>query len=81
MPDVVVVVDGVVVGPPRVAQRADRLGRTLAGLDLSIDAILTSPKARASETADIVAGHLGMAVENWPPDNIEDLAKKYEDQI
>jgi DNA-directed RNA polymerase subunit alpha len=24
--------------------------------------------------------HLGMAVENWPPDNIEDLAKKYEDQ-
>jgi DNA-directed RNA polymerase subunit alpha len=25
--------------------------------------------------------HLGMAVENWPPDNIEDLAKKYEDQI
>jgi DNA-directed RNA polymerase subunit alpha len=25
--------------------------------------------------------HLGMAVENWPPDNIEELAKKYEDQI
>ena len=25
--------------------------------------------------------HLGMAVENWPPDNIEDLAKKYEDQF
>ncbi|MDX2236606.1 MAG: DNA-directed RNA polymerase subunit alpha [Hyphomonadaceae bacterium] len=25
--------------------------------------------------------HLGMAVENWPPDNIEDLAKKYEDQM
>jgi len=25
--------------------------------------------------------HLGMAVENWPPENIEDLAKKYEDQI
>jgi DNA-directed RNA polymerase subunit alpha len=25
--------------------------------------------------------HLGMAVENWPPDNTEDLAKKYEDQI
>ncbi|MBI1249865.1 MAG: DNA-directed RNA polymerase subunit alpha [Alphaproteobacteria bacterium] len=25
--------------------------------------------------------HLGMAVENWPPDNIEDLAKKFEDQM
>jgi DNA-directed RNA polymerase subunit alpha len=25
--------------------------------------------------------HLGMDVPNWPPDNIEDLAKKFEDQI
>jgi DNA-directed RNA polymerase subunit alpha len=25
--------------------------------------------------------HLGMAVDGWPPDNIEDLAKKYEDKI
>jgi DNA-directed RNA polymerase subunit alpha len=25
--------------------------------------------------------HLGMAVENWPPENIEELAKKYEDSI
>jgi DNA-directed RNA polymerase subunit alpha len=25
--------------------------------------------------------HLGMDVANWPPENIEDLAKKYEDQI
>ncbi len=25
--------------------------------------------------------HLGMPVENWPPENIEDLAKKYEDAI
>jgi DNA-directed RNA polymerase subunit alpha len=24
--------------------------------------------------------HLGMEVTNWPPDNIEDLAKRYEDQ-
>ena len=24
--------------------------------------------------------HLGMEVPNWPPDNIEDLAKKFEDQ-
>jgi DNA-directed RNA polymerase subunit alpha len=25
--------------------------------------------------------HLGMEVEDWPPDNIEDLAKKFEDQF
>ncbi|NWG54473.1 MAG: DNA-directed RNA polymerase subunit alpha [Hydrogenophilaceae bacterium] len=25
--------------------------------------------------------HLGMTVENWPPENIEELAKKYEEQI
>ncbi|MFZ4068879.1 MAG: DNA-directed RNA polymerase subunit alpha C-terminal domain-containing protein, partial [Caulobacterales bacterium] len=25
--------------------------------------------------------HLGMSVENWPPENIEDLAKKYEDSV
>jgi DNA-directed RNA polymerase subunit alpha len=25
--------------------------------------------------------HLGMEVDGWPPDNIEDLAKKYEDKI
>ena len=25
--------------------------------------------------------HLGMDVEDWPPDNIEDLAKKLEDQF
>jgi len=25
--------------------------------------------------------HLGMEVPNWPPDNIEDLAKRYEDQF
>jgi DNA-directed RNA polymerase subunit alpha len=24
--------------------------------------------------------HLGMEVPNWPPDNIEDLAKRFEDQ-
>ncbi len=37
-----------------------------------------------NEIKEVLAGmglHLGMAVENWPPDNIEDLAKKYEDQI
>jgi DNA-directed RNA polymerase subunit alpha len=25
--------------------------------------------------------HLGKDVPNWPPENIEDLAKKFEDQI
>jgi DNA-directed RNA polymerase subunit alpha len=24
--------------------------------------------------------HLGMEVQDWPPENIEDLAKRYEDQ-
>ncbi|MGW8206829.1 MAG: DNA-directed RNA polymerase subunit alpha C-terminal domain-containing protein, partial [Hyphomicrobiaceae bacterium] len=25
--------------------------------------------------------HLGMEVPNWPPDNIEELAKRFEDQF
>jgi hypothetical protein len=25
--------------------------------------------------------HLGMEVEDWPPENIEDLAKRFEDQF
>jgi hypothetical protein len=25
--------------------------------------------------------HLGMDVEDWPPDNIEELAKKFEDNF
>jgi len=25
--------------------------------------------------------HLGMDVTNWPPENIDELAKKFEDQI
>ncbi|MBL8552069.1 MAG: DNA-directed RNA polymerase subunit alpha [Hyphomonadaceae bacterium] len=37
-----------------------------------------------NEIKEVLAGmglHLGMAVENWPPENIEELAKKYEDQV
>jgi DNA-directed RNA polymerase subunit alpha len=37
-----------------------------------------------NEIKEVLSGmglHLGMAVENWPPENIEDLAKKYEDSI
>ncbi len=37
-----------------------------------------------NEIKEVLAGmglHLGMDVHNWPPENIEDLAKKYEDQF
>jgi DNA-directed RNA polymerase subunit alpha len=37
-----------------------------------------------NEIKEVLAGlglHLGMDVPDWPPDNIEDLAKKYEDQV
>jgi DNA-directed RNA polymerase subunit alpha len=37
-----------------------------------------------NEIKEVLSGmglHLGMTVENWPPENIEDLAKKYEDQV
>jgi DNA-directed RNA polymerase subunit alpha len=37
-----------------------------------------------NEIKEVLAGmglHLGMTVENWPPENIEELAKKYEDQV
>jgi DNA-directed RNA polymerase subunit alpha len=33
------------------------------------------------EVLGTMALHLGMDVPNWPPENIEDLAKKFEDQI
>jgi len=35
-----------------------------------------------NEIKEVLSGmglHLGMDVEDWPPDNIEDLAKKFED--
>ena len=37
-----------------------------------------------NEIKEVLSGmglHLGMDVEDWPPENIEDLAKKYEDSI
>ncbi|MBC7157201.1 MAG: DNA-directed RNA polymerase subunit alpha, partial [Rhodobacteraceae bacterium] len=37
-----------------------------------------------NEIKEVLSGmglHLGMEVENWPPDNIEDLAKRFEDQF
>jgi phosphohistidine phosphatase len=41
-------------------KQADRLGRFLAGITFRPDAIITSPKLRAAQTAEIVAGHLGL---------------------
>jgi DNA-directed RNA polymerase subunit alpha len=37
-----------------------------------------------NEIKEVLTGmglHLGMDIPNWPPENIEDLAKKFEDQI
>ena len=47
---------------PRGERQADRLGRFLAGLGFRTDAIITSPKVRAAQTADIVATRLGVPV-------------------
>ena len=42
--------------------QAERLGRFLAAQAFRPEAILTSPKVRAAQTAEIVAGHLGLGV-------------------
>lgn len=41
-------------------KQADRLGSFLAGVGFKPDAIISSPKLRAAQTAAIVAGHLGV---------------------
>ena len=43
-------------------QQADRLGRLLAAAGFVPDAVLTSPRVRARETAEIVADRLGVRV-------------------
>ena len=43
-------------------KQADRLGRFLAGIGFQADAIVTSPKVRAAQTAKIVAERLGLPV-------------------
>ena len=43
-------------------RQADRLGRFLAGIGFRTDAIITSPKVRATQTAEIVAKRLGVPV-------------------
>jgi phosphohistidine phosphatase len=40
--------------------------KTLADLDVKFDAVLSSPYTRAYQTADIVAGKLGMEVKTEP---------------
>ena len=47
---------------PKGRRQAERLGRYLAELRFEPDSILTSPKLRALETAQIVADSLGVAV-------------------
>jgi phosphohistidine phosphatase len=44
-------------------RQAERLGRHLAAVEFAPDAILTSPKVRAAETAGLVAEALGRPVE------------------
>jgi phosphohistidine phosphatase len=47
---------------PKGEKQADRLGRFLAGVGFRPDAIITSPKLRAAQTAEIVAERLGVPV-------------------
>ena len=47
-------------------QQADRLGRLLAAAGFVPDAMLTSPRLRAVQTAEIVADHLSVAVRITP---------------
>lgn len=42
--------------------QAERLGAYLADIAFRTDAVITSPKLRAAETAEIVADHLGVVV-------------------
>ena len=43
-------------------QQAERLGRLLAAAGFVPDVVLTSPRVRARETAELVAGRLGVDV-------------------
>jgi phosphohistidine phosphatase len=49
-------------GPDKGEKQADRLGRFLAGIGFQTDAIITSPKVRAGQTAKLVAERLGVPV-------------------
>ena len=47
---------------PKGERQAERLGTFLARVRFRPDVILTSPKRRAAQTAEIVAGHLSLPV-------------------
>jgi phosphohistidine phosphatase len=47
---------------PKGEKQSERLGRFLAGIGFRPDAIISSPKLRASQTAEIVAEQLGVPV-------------------
>jgi phosphohistidine phosphatase len=47
-------------------KQADRLGRFLAGIGFQADAIISSPKLRAAQTATLVAERLGLPVGEDP---------------
>jgi phosphohistidine phosphatase SixA len=47
-------------------KQADRLGRFLAGIGFQPDAIISSPKVRAAQTAEIVGLRLGVPVGTDP---------------
>jgi len=42
--------------------QAERLGSFLADIAFKTDAVITSPKLRAAQTAEVIAGHLGVVV-------------------
>ena len=48
---------------PKGERQADRLGLFLVSVRFRPDVFITSPKLRASQTADIVAARLGVSVE------------------
>jgi phosphohistidine phosphatase SixA len=47
---------------PKGRAQAEALGVHLAGIGFTTDAIVTSPKVRSRETAEIVATHLGLTI-------------------
>jgi phosphohistidine phosphatase len=48
---------------PKGRTQAERLGRLLAAVDVRPDAVITSPKVRAAETAELVAAELIVPVQ------------------
>jgi phosphohistidine phosphatase len=47
---------------PKGEKQSERLGRFISGIGFRPHAVISSPKLRASQTADIIAGKLGVPV-------------------